>query len=68
MRVLPEIPSLRVLNGWVRRALFASADKPQFRIIHFSIQGNHIHLTRKRTTKWPSVAACKASRSTSRVR
>src|SRR5688500_1507212 len=44
MRVLPEIPSLRVLNGWVRRALFASADKPRFRIIHFSIQGNHIHL------------------------
>jgi REP element-mobilizing transposase RayT len=44
MRVLPEIPSLRVLNGWVRRALFAAADKPRFRIVQFSIQGNHIHL------------------------
>src|SRR5687767_9903094 len=44
MRVLPEIPSLRVLNGWVRRALIAGADKPGFRLIHFSIQGNHIHL------------------------
>src|SRR5687767_15163946 len=44
MRVLPEIPSLRVLNGWVRRALFAGASKPGFRLIHFSIQGNHLHL------------------------
>ena len=44
MRVLPEIPSLRVLNGWVRRALFAAANRPAFRIIHFSIQGSHVHL------------------------
>ena len=44
LRVLPEIPPLRVLNGWVRRALFAGASKPTFRIIHFSIQGNHLHL------------------------
>src|SRR5687767_8980301 len=44
MRVLPEIRSLRVLNGWVRRALVAGASKPGFRLIHFSIQGNHLHL------------------------
>jgi putative transposase len=44
MRVLPEIPSLRVLNGWVKRALLAGARKPGFRLIHFSIQGNHLHL------------------------
>jgi putative transposase len=44
MRVLGEIPSLRVLNGWVRRALLAGADQPGFRLIHFSIQGNHLHL------------------------
>jgi REP element-mobilizing transposase RayT len=44
MRVLPEIPSLRVLNGWVRRALNAGSNQPGFRLIHFSIQGNHLHL------------------------
>jgi putative transposase len=44
MRVLPEIPSLRVLNGWVRSALLAGADQPGFRLIHFSIQGNHLHV------------------------
>src|SRR5687768_6431364 len=44
LRVLQAIPSLRVLNHWVRRALIAGADKPGFRLVHFSIQGNHIHL------------------------
>jgi putative transposase len=44
MRVLPEIPSLRVLNGWVRSALLAGSDQPGFRLIHYSIQGNHLHL------------------------
>src|SRR5688572_8182626 len=44
LRVLPKIPSLRVLDHWVRPALIAGADKPGFRVVHFSIQGNHIHL------------------------
>jgi putative transposase len=44
LRVLPEIPSLRVLNGWVRRALIAGANKPGFRLIHFAILSNHLHL------------------------
>jgi REP element-mobilizing transposase RayT len=44
MRVLPEIPSLRVLNAPVKRALFAGANQPGFRIVHFSILGNHLHL------------------------
>jgi putative transposase len=44
LRVRPEIPSLRVLNGCVRRALFAGARKAGFRLIHFSIQSNHLHL------------------------
>ena len=44
MRVLPEIRSLRVLNGWVKRALIAGASKPGFRLVYFSIQGNHLHL------------------------
>jgi putative transposase len=49
LRVRPEIPSLRVLNGWVRAALLAGAEKPDFRVIHFSIQGNHIHLITEAT-------------------
>jgi REP element-mobilizing transposase RayT len=44
MRVLPEIPSLRVLNGWVKRALIAGSEKEGFRVIHFAILGNHLHL------------------------
>jgi putative transposase len=44
LRALPEIPSLRVLNGWVKRALVAGADQPGSRVVYFSIQGNHLHL------------------------
>jgi putative transposase len=44
MRVLPEIPSLRVLNGWVKRALIAGSERDGFRLIHFAILGNHLHL------------------------
>jgi REP element-mobilizing transposase RayT len=44
MRALPEIPSLRVLNGWVRRALVAGGRSDGFRLIYFAILGNHIHL------------------------
>jgi REP element-mobilizing transposase RayT len=44
IRVLPEIPSLRVLNGWVRRALIAGSRRDGFRLIHFAILGNHLHL------------------------
>src|SRR5687767_6389232 len=44
LRVLPGIPSLRVLNGRVKRALVAGAIQPGFQLIHFSIQGNHLHL------------------------
>src|SRR5687768_13899606 len=44
LRVLPGIPSLRVLNGCVKRALIAGAIQTGFQLIHFSIQGNHLHL------------------------
>jgi putative transposase len=44
MRVLPEVPSLRVLNAHVKRALIAGASKPGFRLVHFAILGNHLHL------------------------
>ena len=55
MRVLAEIPSLRSMSKAVRGALIAGAgaeaDKEQskrmtrdFRLIHFSILSNHIHL------------------------
>jgi hypothetical protein len=47
LRVRPEIPSLRVLNGCVRRALIAGANKPGFRLVHFSIQSTHVHLSSK---------------------
>ena len=46
LRVCPAIRSLRRRDQYthVRRALARTAHKPDFRIIHFSIQGNHIHL------------------------
>ena len=44
LRVLPEVPSLRVLNHWVRRALVAGGLKQGFRLVHYSIQSNHLHL------------------------
>src|SRR5688500_13311227 len=44
LRVLPGIPSLRVLNGCVKRALIAGASRSDFQLIHFSIQGNQLHL------------------------
>jgi putative transposase len=44
LRALPEIPSLRVLNGWVRRALVAGGTRNGFRLIYFAILENHLHL------------------------
>ena len=44
LRVLSEIPSLRVLNHWVRRALVAGGIKQGFRLVYYSIQSNHLHL------------------------
>jgi hypothetical protein len=51
MRVLPEIPSLRAMHARIRRALFAGAGKTKgnekrrdFRLIHFCILSNHLHL------------------------
>ncbi len=45
-RVLPGLPSLRgrVLWETVRRALALCCKRPGFRIVHFSVQGQHIHL------------------------
>ncbi len=45
MRVLSDIPSLRAddLFPAVREAL-AAASKPAFRVVHFSVQSNHVHL------------------------
>src|SRR5678816_3075427 len=39
-------PSLRGRDLWkaVRRALATTCDKDGFRIVHFSVQGQHIHL------------------------
>ncbi len=45
-RVLPGLPSLRGRKLWraVRRALQVCCQHDDFRIVHFSVQGQHIHL------------------------
>jgi REP element-mobilizing transposase RayT len=45
-RILPGLPSLRGRRLWqaVRRALALCCAKKGFRIVHFSVQGQHIHL------------------------
>jgi REP element-mobilizing transposase RayT len=45
-RVLPGLPSLRGGRLWhaVRRALVLSCARERFRIVHFSVQGQHIHI------------------------
>ncbi|HTM23273.1 MAG TPA: transposase [Kofleriaceae bacterium] len=46
VRVLRSLPSLRGRHLWeaVRRALVKTCKKDRFRIVHFSVQGEHIHL------------------------
>ncbi len=44
LRVRKEIKSLRILHFWIRRALVAGGRKPDFRVVYFSIQGNHLHI------------------------
>ena len=44
MRAVPGIPSLRMLHFWIRRALLAASQKADFRVVYFSIPGNHLHL------------------------
>jgi REP element-mobilizing transposase RayT len=47
MRVLSEIPSLRSMGKAIRGALRAGAgqdEKAEFRVVHFAILSNHIHL------------------------
>lgn len=45
LRVLPDVPSLR--EGHVHRVLFtalvAGADGGDFRMVHYSVQSNHMH-------------------------
>jgi REP element-mobilizing transposase RayT len=45
-RVLASLPSLRGRRLWsaVRKAFVGSCEKPRFRIVHFSVQGGHLHL------------------------
>jgi hypothetical protein len=54
MRVLSEIPSLRSMGKAVRRAIHAgagTADAADFRVVHFSILSNHIHLVAEGASK-----------------
>jgi len=45
-RVRAGLPSLRGRRLWqaVRRALVRCCDRGRFRIVHFSVQGQHVHL------------------------
>jgi REP element-mobilizing transposase RayT len=46
LRLLPGMPSLRTwdLFGSVRVALAAARERLGFRLVHFSVQSNHLHL------------------------
>lgn len=46
LRVRPEIPRLRGREGFeaIRGALRAGADRFGLRLVHYSVQGNHLHL------------------------
>ena len=44
LRVLTDIPNLRVMAAPITRALHAGAERYRFRLLHYSIQDNHLHL------------------------
>jgi hypothetical protein len=45
-RTRPEVPSLRgrAVMDLLRQALGAGGRRAEFRLIHYSVQGNHLHL------------------------
>ena len=45
MKLLPELPSLRSKDTFLAvLEMFEAAQKENFRIVHFTVQGNHVHL------------------------
>jgi REP element-mobilizing transposase RayT len=46
MRVLPHVWNLRSRRAFraIGRAFACSKDRDGFRLVHFSVQGNHLHL------------------------
>jgi REP element-mobilizing transposase RayT len=46
LRVVGDIPNLRTPDTYraIRQAFHVTGERHDFRIVHFSIQGNHIHL------------------------
>jgi REP element-mobilizing transposase RayT len=46
LRVVPEVASLRTKEKLdaLKRAFRAASDRGGFRLVHFSVQGNHMHL------------------------
>jgi REP element-mobilizing transposase RayT len=46
LRVVAEVASLRTKQKLdaLKRAFRAGSDRPGFRLVHFSVQGNHMHL------------------------
>jgi REP element-mobilizing transposase RayT len=53
MRVVPNIGSLRQRHMYkaLREATIVAARREDFRIVHFSIQGNHVHLVAEADNK-----------------
>ncbi len=53
LRTLPSVPRLRQRDGFeaIRAVLFFFLDDPDFRIVHISIQRNHIHMIVEATSK-----------------
>jgi REP element-mobilizing transposase RayT len=45
MKLLSELPSLRQADTYLAvLEMFEAAQKENFRIVHFTVQGNHVHL------------------------
>jgi hypothetical protein len=46
LRLLPGLPSLRVvkLTHELERSFAEGCSRPGFRLVHYSLQGNHVHL------------------------
>jgi REP element-mobilizing transposase RayT len=53
LRTLEGVPRLRekVMFSQVRAALRAGADRGGFRLVHYSVQGNHLHLVVEATDR-----------------
>ncbi len=67
LRVRRGIWNLRSQRGFgcVRRAMLEEQRRKQLRIVHYSVQGNHVHLLVEADDTAPSRDGCRGSRSAS---